>query len=41
MEYLLLLSQYENCGFLSDAHTDQDITKALGAYGLSLKAVKN
>jgi hypothetical protein len=27
--------------FLSDAHTDQDITKALGAYGLSLKGVKN
>ncbi len=33
-------SQYETV-FLSDAHTDQDITKALGAYGLSLKAVKN
>ena len=33
-------SQYETV-FLSDAHTDHDITKALGAYGLSLKAVKN
>ena len=33
-------SQYETV-FLSDAHTDQDITKALGAYGLSLKQVKN
>ena len=33
-------SQYETA-FLSDAHTDQDITKALGAYGLSLKAMKN
>lgn len=33
-------SQYETV-FLSDAHTDLDITKALGAYGLSLKAVKN
>ena len=33
-------SQYETV-FLSDAHTDQDITKALGAYGLSLKEVKN
>ena len=33
-------SQYETV-FLSDTHTDQDITKALGAYGLSLKAVKN
>ena len=33
-------SQYETV-FLSDAHTDQDITKALGAYGLSLKKVKN
>ena len=33
-------SQYETV-FLSDAHNDQDITKALGAYGLSLKAVKN
>ncbi len=32
-------SQYETV-FLSDAHTDQNITKALGAYGLSLKAVK-
>ena len=33
-------SQYETV-FLSDAHTDADITKALGAYGLSLKQVKN
>ena len=33
-------SQYETV-FLSDAHTDQNITHALGAYGLSLKAVKN
>jgi glutamate-1-semialdehyde 2,1-aminomutase len=33
-------SQYETV-FLSDAHTDIDITKALGAYGISLKAVKN
>ena len=33
-------SQYETV-FLSDAHTDANITKALGAYGLSLKAVKN
>ena len=33
-------SQYETV-FLSDAHTDVDITKALGAYGISLKAVKN
>jgi glutamate-1-semialdehyde 2,1-aminomutase len=33
-------SQYETV-FLSDAHTDIDITKALGAYGMSLKAVKN
>ena len=33
-------SQYETI-FLSDSHTDQDITKTLGAYGLSLKAVKN
>jgi len=33
-------SQYETV-FLSDAHTDVDITKALGAYGMSLKAVKN
>ena len=32
-------SQYETV-FLSDSHTDQNITKALGAYGLSLKAVK-
>ena len=33
-------SQYETV-FLSDAHSDVDITKTLGAYGLSLKAVKN
>ena len=33
-------SQYETI-FLSDAHTDTDIRKALGAYGLSLKQVKN
>ena len=33
-------SQYETV-FLSDAHTDVEITKALGAYGMSLKAVKN
>ena len=33
-------SQYETV-FFSDAHTDVDITKALGAYGISLKAVKN
>ena len=33
-------SQYETV-FLSDAHTDSDLTKALGAYGMSLKAVKN
>ena len=33
-------SQYETV-FLSDAHTDSDITKTLGAYGLSLKQVKN
>ena len=33
-------SQYETV-FLSDAHTDVEITKALGAYGISLKAVKN
>ena len=33
-------SQYETV-FLSDAHTDIDITKALGAYGMSLNAVKN
>ena len=33
-------SQFETV-FLSDAHTDTDITKTLGAYGLSLKAVKN
>jgi len=26
---------------LSDAHTDVDIRKTLGAYGLSLKAVKH
>jgi len=32
-------SQFESV-FLSDAHTDIDITKTLGAYGLSLKAVK-
>ena len=31
-------SQFESV-FLSDAHTDADITKTLGAYGLSLKAV--
>ena len=33
-------SQFETV-FLSDAHTDTDITKTLGAYGLSLKAVKH
>ena len=33
-------SQFESV-FLSDAHTDVDITKTLGAYGLSLKAVKH
>jgi glutamate-1-semialdehyde 2,1-aminomutase len=33
-------SQYETV-FLSDAHGDADITKTLGAYGLSLKSVKN
>ena len=33
-------SQYETV-FLSDAHTDVEITKALGAYGMSLNAVKN
>ena len=33
-------SQFESV-FLSDAHTDADITKTLGAYGLSLKAVKH
>ena len=33
-------SQYETV-FLSESHTDVDITKALGAYGLSLKAMKN
>ena len=33
-------SQYETV-FLSDAHTDVEITKALCAYGISLKAVKN
>jgi len=33
-------SQFETV-FLSDAHTDVDIMKTLGAYGLSLKAVKN
>jgi hypothetical protein len=26
---------------LSDAHSDVDLTKTLGAYGLSLKVVKN
>ena len=33
-------SQYETV-FLSDAHTDTDITTTLGVYGLSLKQVKN
>ena len=33
-------SQFESV-FLSDAHTDADITKTLGAYGLSLKAMKH
>ena len=33
-------SQYETV-FLSDAHTDTDITKTIGAYGLSLEALKN
>ena len=33
-------SQFESV-FLSDAHTDADIRKTLGAYGLSLKAVKH
>ena len=33
-------SQFETV-FLSDAHVDIDITKALGAYGMSLKMVKN
>ena len=33
-------SQFESV-FLSDAHTDADITKTLGAYGLSLKVVKH
>ena len=33
-------SQFESV-FLSDAHTDVDIRKTLGAYGLSLKAVKH
>jgi len=33
-------SQYETV-FLSDAHTDADITKTIGAYGLSLEALKN
>jgi len=33
-------SQFESV-FLSDAHTDADFTKTLGAYGLSLKAVKH
>ena len=32
-------SQYETV-FLSDAHSDVDLTKTLGAYGLSLKVVK-
>jgi glutamate-1-semialdehyde 2,1-aminomutase len=33
-------SQYETI-FLSDAHTDSNITKTMGAFGLSLQAVKN
>jgi len=33
-------SQYETV-FLSDAHTDVDITKTIGAYGLSLEALRN
>ena len=33
-------SQYETA-FLSDAHTDVDITKTIGAYGLSLEALRN
>ena len=33
-------SQYETA-FLSDAHTDVDITKTVGAYGLSLEALRN
>ena len=33
-------SQFDSV-FLSDAHTDADITKTLGAYGLSLKAMKH
>mgnify|MGYP000939465205 FL=1 len=33
-------SQYETV-FLSDAHTDADITKTIGAYGLSLEALRN
>ncbi len=33
-------SQYETV-FLSDAHTDADITKTIGAYGLSLEVLRN
>ena len=33
-------SQFET-GFFSDAHSDVDLRKTIGAYGLSLKAVKN
>ena len=33
-------SQYETI-FLSDAHIDSNITKTMGAFGLSLQAVKN
>ena len=33
-------SQYETM-FLSDAHTDSNITKTMGAFGLSLNAVRN
>jgi len=33
-------SQYETA-FLSDAHADVDITKTIGAYGLSLEALRN
>ena len=33
-------SQYETV-FLSDAHTNVDITKTIGAYGLSLEALRN
>jgi len=33
-------SQYETV-FLSDAHTDANITKTIGAYGLSLEALRN